>query len=227
MLLGLKVNRCSQNVMHTISKLVIIIFWPAILFLLLTLDLIRYKKSSPDSTLKSRDSEKERRQKYVRNFQTKDSLQRGEWIQVSNPINPYGFKGCNFSFHSWGKYAAKSMAERSAGVQLWVWKKFWEDYFNNVDVFRSYASRFLRSFGKDRTLLMVGDSHMEGQFLSLVCLLWSVNNTVQSLKPIQMQPVRKSIQFSPDYRPISFIRWDIFGNRRSGKNGEKFKYWYF
>jgi len=156
MLLGLKVNRCSQNVMHTISKLVIIIFWPAILFLLLTLDLNRYKKSSPNSTLKTRDSEKERRQKYVRNFQTKDSLQRGEWIQVSNPINPYGFKGCNFSFHSWGKYAAKSMAERSAGVQLWVWKKFWEEYFDNVDVFRSYASRFLSSFGKDRTLLMVG-----------------------------------------------------------------------
>lgn len=61
---------------------------------------------------------------------------------------------------------------------------------------------------------------MEGQFLSLVCLLWSVNNTVHNLVTLQTEAVRKSIQFSPEYRPISFIRWDKFGDRKSIK-GEK------
>ena len=61
---------------------------------------------------------------------------------------------------------------------------------------------------------------MEGQFLSLVCLLWSVNNTERNLIPLQMQAVQKSIQFSPQHRPISFIRWDKFGDKKSGKDGK-------
>ena len=68
---------------------------------------------------------------------------------------------------------------------------------------------------------------MEGQFLSLICLLWSVNNTAQNLKPLQMQGVRKSVQFSPEYRPISFIRWDKFGDKKSGKDGKYKFFWTF
>ena len=100
--------------------------------------------------------EKKQTENYLLGDETNNLLQIGEWIKVSNPIKPYGMKMCNFSFHSWSKYAAKNMGKRSLSVQLWVWQNFLDEYLRNANIFSLHASRFLDSFGKNRNILMIG-----------------------------------------------------------------------
>ena len=126
-------------------------------FSLLTFDFYTDKNSSSTSPLETLHSEeKDHTAEYVGGLEVKSSHQIGEWVRVPIAIAPYGSKTCNFSFHTWNKYAAKSMKKRSLSVQLWVWQKFLDEYTNNANIFGTYVSRFLNSFGKNRTMLLVG-----------------------------------------------------------------------
>lgn len=125
-------------------------------FSLLTFDFYVDKTSSKSPLKTLHSEEKEHTEEYVGDPEKKGSHQIGEWIRVSNAITPYGSKMCNFSFHTWNKYAAKSMKKRSLSVQLWVWQKFLDEYTSNTNIFEAYASRFLNSFGKNRTMLLIG-----------------------------------------------------------------------
>jgi len=230
-------NLLRNTSLPQINKLAFIQFLSASLIcILVVLDFSFNSATLQTSPLNVQHSEeKKQTENYLLGDETSSLLQKGEWIKVLNPMKPYGMTMCNFSFHSWSKYAAKNMGKRSLDVQLWVWQKFLDEYLSNANIFTLHASRFLNSFGKNRNILMIGyfatslttfeynffvrDSHMEGQFLSLACLLWSVNNTAHNLKQIRARGIRKSIQFSPEYKPISFIRWDKFGDN-SNKDGE-------
>ena len=128
--------------------------FPALLiFSILANDFYSYKVSPPTSPYGTQHSEEK---KQVKVYGTKNLLQIGEWVQVSDAIYPYEMKACNFSFHSWSKYASKNMRNRSLGVQSWVWRNFLDEYASNANIFHVYASRFLNSFGKNRTMLMIG-----------------------------------------------------------------------
>ena len=81
----------------------------------------------------------------------------GEWIKRSEDFNSYGVKSCNFTFHTWKRYASKEMQKDSSEVSQWALRKYViNDDHKYGNLFQSYADGFLQAFGKKRSLLMIG-----------------------------------------------------------------------
>jgi len=60
---------------------------------------------------------------------------------------------------------------------------------------------------------------MEGQFLSLACILWSVHKISAYPISLKASAVEKEIQFHPEFQSVKFVRWDKFGDKQTGKKG--------
>ena len=65
---------------------------------------------------------------------------------------------------------------------------------------------------------------MEGQFLSLACILWSVHEINAYPISLNVNGMEKSIQFHPDFQPIKFVRWDKFGDKFTDKKGKYYDF---
>ena len=80
----------------------------------------------------------------------------GEWVKLSEDLTG-GFKSCNFTFHTWKRYASKEVQKSSFEVGKWALRKYViNDVHEDDDLFRWYADGFLQAFGKKRSLLMIG-----------------------------------------------------------------------
>ena len=134
------------------------------------------------------------------------------WQRVENFTVPYDGNTCQISYHSWEKYADKSFRNRSSEVSSWILK---DEHMHSLEpngLFPTFSRAFMKVMVKG--ILMIGDSHMNDQYYSLLCLLWSVSKVEGYPRNVHRNTKNKWFQvmkFHPNFSPLIYVRWDRFG----------------
>jgi len=131
------------------------------------------------------------------------------WQRVENFTMPYDSNTCRISYHTWGKYAERSFQNRSIEVNRWILR---DEHLHSQRLISVVSSAFMKVMVNG--ILMIGDSHMNEQYYSLLCLLWSVSKVEGYPRNVGSNTKNKWFQvmkFHPNFSPIIYVRWDRFG----------------
>ena len=134
------------------------------------------------------------------------------WERAENFTMPYDSNTCRISYHTWDKYADKNFQNRSGEVNSWILRDKRSKYLEPYTLLESFLSSFTNKWVNG--ILMIGDSHMNDQYYSLLCLLWSVGKVEGYPRNLHRSTTNKWFQvmkFHPNFSPIIYVRWDRFG----------------